>query len=135
MLGSVCRWSACPAGEFKLPVPDNVSFALEFCEAAPGGPACAALAPGVPAALEFVRLEFVRCIPEVFTGVTSFGKANAADSVPGPAFEKNTENGVWLAIGNVVGESNPAADVEVEAGVLWRPPAARTDVLFGVLVN
>jgi hypothetical protein len=135
MLGSVSRWSACAVCKFPLPVPDNVSFALEFCEAAPCGPACAALAPGVPAALEFVRLEFMRWIAEAFTGVTSFGKANAADSVPGPAFEKNTENGVWLAIGNVVGEFDPAADVEVEAGVLWRPAAARTGILFGAVVD
>jgi hypothetical protein len=131
MLGSVSRWSACAVCKFPLPVPDNVSFALEFCEAAPCGPACAALAPGVPEALEFVRLGFARCIAEAFTGVTIFGKADAADSVPGPAFEKKTENGVWLAIGNAV-ESDPAA-VAVEAGVLWRPAAARTGILFGAV--
>jgi hypothetical protein len=137
MLGSVSRWSACAVCKFPLPVPDNVSFALEFCEAAPCGPACAALAPGVPAALEFVRLEFMRWIAEAFTGVTSFGKADAADSVPGPALEKNTENGVWLAIGNVVAESDPAAAVcvKVEAGALWRPAAARPGILFGAVVG
>ena len=134
MLGSVSRWSACAVCKFPLPVPDNVSFALEFCEAAPCGPACAALAPGVPAALEFVRLGFARCIAEAFTGVTSFGKANAADSVPGPAFEKKTENGVWLALGDVVAEFDPAA-AEVEAGVLWCPAAARTGMLFGAVVD
>ncbi len=135
MLGSVSRWSACAVCKFPLLVPDNVSFALEFWETAPCELACAALAPCVPAALEFVRPEFVRWTAEAFTGVTIFGRAEAADSVPGPALEKNTENGVWLAIGTVVAEFDTAASVEVEAGVLWRPPAARTDVLFGVLVN
>jgi hypothetical protein len=134
MLGSVSRRSACAVCKFPLPVPDNVSFALEFCEAALCELVCA-LVPCVPAALEFVRLGFARCIAEAFTGVTSFGKADAADSVPGPAFEKKTENGVWLAIGNVVAEFDPAADVEVEAGVLWRPAAARTGILFDAVVD
>ena len=91
MLGSVCRWSACPAGEFKLLVPGNVSFALAFCEAVLCELACAALAP---CALGLVRLGFVRCVAEAVIGITNFGKADTADSVPGPAFEKNTENGV-----------------------------------------
>jgi hypothetical protein len=134
MLGPVSRRSACAVCKFPLPVPDNVSFVLGLCEAALCELACA-LVPCVPAALEFARPEFVRWIAEAFSGVTSFGKANAADSVPGPAFEKNTENGVWLAIGNVVGESDPAAAVEVEAGVLWRPAAARTGMLFGAVVD
>jgi hypothetical protein len=134
MLGSVSRRSACAVCKFPLPVPDDASFALGFCEAALCELACV-LVPCVPAALEFVRLGFARCIAEVLTGVTSFGKADAADSVSGPALEKNTENGVWLAIGDVVAEFDPAADVEVEAGVLWRPPAARTGILFGAVVD
>jgi hypothetical protein len=112
-----------------------VSFAVGFCEAALCELACVALVPCVPPVLEFVRLEFVRWIAEALTGVTIFGKADAADSVPGPAFEKNTENGVWLAIGNVVAEFAPAPAVEVDAGALWCPAAARTGVLFGAVVN
>ncbi len=59
------------------------------------------------------------------------GKADAAASVPGPALEKKTENGVWLATGNSLPASDPVdmakdedeADDEVETGI-W--PAPRT---------
>lgn len=129
-LGSVSRWAACAAGEFPLLVPDDASFALGFCEAALCELACDALTPCVPAALEFGRW-----IAEAVTGVTIFGKADAADSVPGPALEKNTENGVCPAIGSVVAESDPAAAVKVEPGALWRPVAARTVVLLGAVGN
>jgi hypothetical protein len=85
--------------------------------------------------VEFVRPEFGRWIAEAVTGVTIFGKAEAADSVPGPAFEKKTENGVWLAIGNVVAEFDSAAGVEVETGALWCPAATRTGALPCAVVD
>ena len=117
-LGSLSRCSVC-AVEFPLLVPDKASFAGGFCEAALCELVCVAPAPCAPAVLELVRLEFVRWITEPLTGVMIFGRADAADSVPGPAFEKKTENGVWLAIGGFVAEPAPAAAVvEIETGAL-----------------
>ena len=41
------------------------------------------------------------------------GKADAADSVPGPGPEKKTANGVWFAIGDPSPASDPVDKVEV----------------------
>jgi hypothetical protein len=45
---------------------------------------------------------------EPVAGRIILGKADAADSVPGPGPEKKTENGVWFAVCDSLSEPDPA---------------------------
>jgi len=56
------------------------------------------------------------------------GKAEAADSVPGPGPEKKTENGVWLDSGDALSESEPAGKTagRIEVRGFAPAPAPRT---------
>jgi hypothetical protein len=92
---------------FVLP---EAAFCATLLSTLPGGK----LAAG---ALALVK-ELVK-LAEFFVGRIILGKADAADSVPGPGPEKKTENGVWLAAGKLFPAKGPLGAISrgMAAGV------------------